>query len=426
MAKQTHNIPNANNILRKTIGHDATLLAWQNSTSPAIVVQGLFPPGTIADCPGQFGLANLTATMLMTGTQRHDFQALHEKIESLGASINVSSGKLMTSFSLQCLAEDLATIMDLLTEIISQPSFPEKHFERIKTQLLTSIAIRAQDTGAMTDQAFDRALYGKHPFAHPSIGYAQNITALGLEDVRAFHRDYYSPKGMIIAAAGGLSPEKIASILEQSLGKWQSTATKTQADLPLFEAPKQAIRDHIAMDEKSQTDLMIGVLGPKTMGADYHACSMGNNILGQFGMMGRVGETVREKAGLAYYVQSNLGAGLGPTPWQVVAGVNPDNLDKAIALIKEELKRFISEPVSQQELEDSKAQVIGRLPLALETNSGVTRSLLSMERYQLGLNHIQDLPAKLSAITAQDILTAAQSYWDLERLVITSAGRALA
>ncbi len=113
-------------------------------------------------------------------------------------------------------------------------------------------------------------------------------------------------------------------------------------------------------------------------------------------------------------------------PWQVVAGVNPSNLDKAIALIKEELHKFISEPVTTKELEDSRAQAIGRLPLALESNTGITRSLLSMERYQLGLNHLRDLPAKLAAITAQNILTVARRYWNLDTLIISSAGKEIA
>ena len=426
MTQTPQNLPHAGNILRTSFDNGSTLLAWHNSTSPAVVIQGLLSPGTVADTPGQYGLANLTTAMLMTGTQKHDFQALHEMIESLGASIHLQSGMLMSSFALQCLAEDLPTILDLLTEILSQPAFPEKHFARIQSQIITSLAIRAQDTAAMADEAFDRLLYQDHPFAHPSIGYAQDIMALSLDNLRAFHSDYFAPQNMIIAASGGLAPEELTKMVENTLGAWHKTAPKKQAELPEFFAPTISQRDHVVMEDKSQTDLIIGVLGPKTQGDDFQAASIGNNILGQFGMMGRVGESVREKAGLAYYVQSALGAGLGPTPWQVVAGVNPNNLDKAIALIKEELNKFISEPVTDEELEDSRAQAIGRLPLALESNTGITRSLLSMERYQLGLNHLRDLPDKLSAITAQDILTVARRYWNLDALIISSAGKEIA
>ena len=161
------------------------------------------------------------------------------------------------------------------------------------------------------------------------------------------------------------------------------------------------------------------------MAEDYQIATVGNNILGQFGMMGRIGESVREKSGLAYYAQSSLGSGIGPVAWQVVAGVNPDNLDRAIQLIKDELERFISEPVTQQELDDARTQMIGRMPFSLESNAAVAQTLLSIERYHLDLDYLRDLPGILNAVTREDILRVAQKYWLLDRLVIASSGRAI-
>ena len=106
--------------------------------------------------------------------------------------------------------------------------------------------------------------------------------------------------------------------------------------------------------------------------------------------------------------------------------MNPDNLDKAIGLILEEIKRFINEPVSDEELDDVRSQALGRLPLALESNAGIAGTLVSMERYQLELDYLRKLPERLAAVNAQQILEAARRYWDPEKLVITSAGRALA
>jgi zinc protease len=152
---------------------------------------------------------------------------------------------------------------------------------------------------------------------------------------------------------------------------------------------------------------------------------VGNEILGQFGMMGRIGESVREKAGLAYYAQSELGGGLGPTTWQVVAGVNPKNLNKAIALIREELARFTSELVSEEELSEVRSALVGRLPLSLESNAGTASALLNLERYQRGLDYIRQLPSKFAEITREDILRTARTYWQPDTLVIASAGEAL-
>jgi zinc protease len=142
-------------------------------------------------------------------------------------------------------------------------------------------------------------------------------------------------------------------------------------------------------------------------------------------MMGRIGKSLREKAGLAYEVSSHLGAGIGPTVWKIVAGVNPENLEKAIMLLKQELLRFTSELVTQQELQDVKTQALGRLPLSLETNAGIASILVSIERYSYGLDHLRQLPGIIESVTADEILEAAQRYWDLDKLVITSAGKAL-
>jgi zinc protease len=144
------------------------------------------------------------------------------------------------------------------------------------------------------------------------------------------------------------------------------------------------------------------------------SASLGNNILGQFGMMGRVGEVVREKSGLAYYAYSSLSAGTGPGSWEVSAGVNPQNVKKTLELIKDEMKRFVQEGVSEEELADSKANFIGRLPLSLESNGGVANALLNIDyrRY----------PAFVNEITREDISSTARKFIDVDRLAIAVAG----
>jgi len=105
--------------------------------------------------------------------------------------------------------------------------------------------------------------------------------------------------------------------------------------------------------------------------------------------------------------------------------VNPENLEKTIALLRQELLRFTTEPVTQQELQDVKTQALGRLPLSLESNAGIASILVSIERFGYGLDHLRQLPAIIESITTEEILTTAQRYWDLDKLIITSAGKAL-
>jgi len=149
---------------------------------------------------------------------------------------------------------------------------------------------------------------------------------------------------------------------------------------------------------------------------------LGNNILGRFGLFGRIGDAVREAAGLAYYAYSTLTGGPGPGPWQVIAGVNPANAERAIELTLHELKRFVDERVTKQELTDNQANFIGRLPLQLESNEGVAAALVNIERYGLGLDYYQRYPGLIASITRDEILEAARRFIDPDKLVIAIAG----
>lgn len=418
-------IPDSNTILRERFANGSTLLAYPNPTSPAVYFTGYMQPGAIAVPEDQIGLPSFTTDMLITGTKRLNFQQLHDKIESVGASLSMGTGHLSTTFFGQCLREDLETIWSLLVEVIQEPAFAEKQFKRVRNQILTGIAIQNQDTAEMASQAFNQALYGTHPYAYPDIGCAQTVANLQKDQLETFHQTHYGPKGLVLAVSGGIEPEMAQEIFSRTIASWQMENQGSPTLLPPFIPPTSSIRTHVPLEGKNQSDLIIGVPAPKTISRDYQVCSIGNAIFGKYGMMGRIGRVVREKAGLAYEVSSHLGAGIGPTAWTISAGVNPDNLEKAITLLKKELERFRGEPVTQQELLDVKTQSLGRLPLSLETNSGIASVLVSLERYGYSLDHLRELPGIIESVTAEEILAAAQRYWDMDKLVITSAGKPL-
>jgi zinc protease len=173
---------------------------------------------------------------------------------------------------------------------------------------------------------------------------------------------------------------------------------------------------------KNQSDLIIGTLGPKRKSPDFLAASLGNSILGQFGMMGRIGSVVREKSGLAYYASSSLSTGLGPGSWSVAAGVNPANVEKAVNLIIAELKRFVIGGVTRQELSDSQENYVGRLPLSMESNGGVAGALINIERNNLDLDYYRDYERSVRAVGRQEIQDVTGKYIDPERLAIAIAG----
>jgi zinc protease len=284
------------------------------------------------------------------------------------------------------------------------------------------LTIRAQDTGEMSSLVFDRLLYAGHPYGRPEDGYIETINAITRDDLMAFHTRHFGPRGAVVVITGPVEPTRGLDLLEKALGDWQNPAQSEDPRLPRLKQLKQGFRQHTNIAGKSQLDLVMGTHGPSRLSKDYYAAAVGNNILGQFGMMGRIGESVREKSGLAYYAYSSLSAGVGPGSWEFVAGVNPDNLEKTIRLITSEIRRFISRPVTISELSDVKANLIGRLPLAFESNAGMASALINLERYRLGLDYYQRYEGIINAVSRENILAVARKYLKPDRLIVSTAG----
>ncbi|MBI4787365.1 MAG: insulinase family protein, partial [Chloroflexi bacterium] len=152
------------------------------------------------------------------------------------------------------------------------------------------------------------------------------------------------------------------------------------------------------------------------------ALSIGDLIFGRLGLYGRLGASVRDQQGLAYYVYSGVEAGLGAGPWAVHAGVNPKGLDKAIEGILAEVKRLRSEPVTQDELDEAKDFVTGSLALRLETNDGVAATVGDIELFDLGLDYLERYPKIIRALTPEQILAVTQKYEHVEHYALVVAG----
>ncbi|MBN1452677.1 MAG: insulinase family protein [Anaerolineales bacterium] len=422
MTSSIHSLPGADDIHRVELPNGIVVLARANFNSPSVVINGYLLAGGLLDPDEKLGLADFVSSALMRGTHQREFQKIYDELESVGASFGYNSGTHYAGFGGRSLVEDLPLLLDVMADTLQNPAFPTDQVEKLRAQMLTGLAIRAQDTSDMASLTFDQLLYDGHPYSRPDEGWPETVQAITLDDLKEFHRKYYGPRGMVIAVVGAVEPEKAVEEVERMLGSWQNEAQADAPELPAFEPPAKTVRRHYAIPGKSQSDIVMGTHGPKRNDPEYMSVSLGNNILGQFGLMGRIGDVVREQSGLAYYAHSSLSAGIGPGAWYVSAGVNPSNVDKAIDLIRRELKRYGDEGVTSEELSDSQANFIGRLPLSLESNGGVAGSLINIERYDLGLDYYRQYSDLVQAVTLDDVRESAQKYIDPDRLVIATAG----
>ncbi|HVN14325.1 MAG TPA: pitrilysin family protein [Anaerolineales bacterium] len=421
-AKVTHSLPGPEDVYREVLSNGITLLTRTNFNSASVSVSGYLQAGSLNEPDEKLGLADFVSSALMRGTDQHNFDAIYNELESVGASLGYDSGTHTTGFSGRSLAEDVPLLLDLLSETLQRPAFPADEIEKLRAQLLTGLSIRAQDTSDMADLVFDQILFDGHPYSRPSDGWPETIKAITREDLIDFHRSYFGPRGLVIAIVGGIEPKQAVAEVQRVLGSWQVDGQKDAPELPALKVLDETVKRHHAISGKSQSDIVIGTIGPRRKDPEFMAASLGNSVLGQFGMMGRIGDVVREKSGLAYYAYSSMSAGIGPGTWSVSAGVNPSNVKKASDLIMKELARFVKAGVTAEELADSKANFIGRLPLSLESNSGVANALLNIERYDLGLDYYQHYAERVNAVTPEAVLQVARKYIDPDRLAVSTAG----
>ncbi len=418
----SHSLPGPDDIVRRELPNGIVVLYRPNMSSLSVVISGYLSAGAIFEPDDKLGLAGFTALALMRGTAQRDFQQIYDGLESNGASLGIDGGTHSAGFYGHALAEDLDLLLGTLAEAVRQPVFPANQVERMRVQLLTGLAIRAQDTSEMAALAFDELVYAGHPYSRPEDGYPETIRAIRREDLAAFHEKHFGPRAMVISIVGGVEAERVLDSVSRYLSDWENPNQPDQPELPPLKPLSEMISRQVSLPGKSEADIVMGTAGPPRRSPDFLAASIGNNILGQFGMYGRIGESVRERSGMAYHASSSLSGGIGPGPWIFLAGVDPKNLEKVVELMRLEITRFVSEPVSREELEDSQANYIGRLPLSLESNSGVAASLLNLERYNLGLDYYQRYPDLVRGITADEILETARRYLHPDRLAVATAG----
>ena len=416
-----NSFPGAQTIGRFQLANGITVLSYSNLYSKSLTITGMFSGGGALDPPDKIGTAHFTASMLLRGNAHDTFQEIYEKLESVGASLSFSAGTKNTWFTGRSLVKDFPMLLALIFDCLTVPTFPEEYISRLRNQFLTGLLIRDQDTQQRASLEYDRALFGDHPYGIPVDGYPETIKNIQREDLINHHKTY-QPQDTLIAVAGALSLEQIKDQVTSQFENWKAVSPISEPAYPEIQAPTSTIRIHAPIEGKSQTDIQMGTIGPARTSPDYYPAYLGNHVLGQFGLYGRIGRSVRNKEGLAYYAYSSLNALPETGSWEFNAGVNPQNVEKTIALIITEIKKYLEKPVTASELCDSQTHLIGRLPMSLESNAGIANAMLSIERFDLGLDYFQNYSERLLKITPEEILAISNTYLDPEKLVIISAG----
>ncbi|MCY3784741.1 MAG: pitrilysin family protein [Chloroflexi bacterium] len=417
-------------VARSTLANGMVLLVYPNPSSPSVAVAAQHAAGAILETEDDCGLAGLTADGLNRGTATRSFMEFSAELDDVGASLNFGAGIEHGSFSGRALAEDLDVLLRLAADGLQNSTFPDEEVERLRDQALTGIAHVENNPGALADRRFRELLFGRdNPYGRPDEGYADTMRALTPTAVRDFHAEAFDPASIVLAVVGAVTPDAVRDLTARYFEDWRGPGTgaaERQRDaIRTFDTAATTaggVREDLSLAGKTQTEFTLGWPGVRRLDSAYFPVMMGNYILGQLGLGGRIGANVRDAQGLAYHATSHAEAAHARMPWTIRAGVNPVNVPKAVSSGLAEARCLMDEPPTEEELRLTKQAMIGSLPLRLERNGGIAGMLLTIENFGLGLDYLMRYPDIVEAVTADDVQQAAARLLDPEAYTLVTAG----
>lgn len=392
------------------------------AASRALSVRLRIPGGSAVEGE-QRGLAAFCAAMLTRGSAGRALDAIAEELDGLGASLGAGAAREAVDVTAKSLLEDAETILARMADAILRPDFPPDQLEIVRGQTLTGIRQARQDTRAEAERLLREMLYPiGHPYRERVSGDEDSVGAITREHLIAHHARALRPGGAIVAVAGGMDHANAVELVGRHFNAWQGTSPELAipavmpADLPR--------RVDAGLPGKTQADIAAGALAISRSDPDYHALNTANLIMGRLGLMGRLGESIRERQGMAYYAYSALEAGHGVGMWSVRAGVDPANVEKAIDSLYAELRRFLANGPTEQEMRDAIGHLTGALPLGLETSDNVARVATDIVFYSLGSDYLRRYREMIRGLTPEALRAAMARHIDPERLAVAVVGPA--
>ena len=410
------------NPVRTQLDNGATLLVKQTKTTPAVAVTLSMRAGSIADPAGQPGLTWLLSRVIDRGTATRSAAEIAEELDGRGITLTVVVTRHLFTIGCTCLAEDFEPVLALLGDILMSPSLPEREIATRKGEVITAIRQDADNPGIRATEALMALLYpAGHPYGRPVKGSIEAVERFTREQLLQLHAERFAPSELTAVIVGDVEPAQAKDAVTRVFGGWRKPVPPA-FDLPAVVPATSRQRIVIPMMNKSQADIAYGFTAITRDDPAYYAFWLMNVAFGQYAIGGRLGDSIRERQGMAYYVSSTLDANVVPGPLSIRAGVSPANVDRAIASNDEEIVRLVRDGLTPRELDESRRFLIGSIPRALETNAAIGNFLQTEQFFGLGLDYDARLPDLLSAVTMDDVNAAARRALDPDRAAVVIAG----
>ena len=406
---------------REVLPNGIVLLVAERPAVPIVAVRVYMRAGSIYDPPDQAGLANLTGAVLTRGTAKRTGPELDSAIEFVGASLQAGASRDGLSVSLTAQKKDMTLGLDLLSEVVLTPAFPEVEVTRKVAEIQAAIKRSEEDPNTVAARALSRLIFQGHPYGLPIEGTRETVGRLTRDGVVKFYRERARPDATIVAVVGAVTVDEARREVMARLGSWARPTTPAPSAPTATSAG--ASREETIKRELSQATIMFGRQAIGQNDPEYFPLAVASYVLGG-GSASRLYTRVREESGLAYSVYSWVSPWRHGASFAVSAQTRTVEVPKVVGMIREELARMAREPVADRELALAKQYLIGSFPLRLDTSGKVADFLVAIEERGVGLDYADRYKERIGKVTAADVQRVAAKFFPPQSFDLVIVGDA--
>jgi zinc protease len=373
------------------------------------------------DAQNRTGIASMTAAMMSEGTKTKDGDALSNALQLLGTTVNTGISGETGSIGFLCTTSKFAPTLDILMDMMLNSTFPAEALERLRAQRLVALSQAKDRTASIAGVVFPKVLYTEaHPYGRSAT--ESSIKAITRDDILAFHKSYFQPGRAIVTVVGDISAAAVKPVIERAFTSWTGGGERPAFSYPRMPERGPATIYLVDKPGAAQSTFALGNPGPPRNTPDYFALQVMNRILGgQF--QSRLNANIREEKGYSYGVSSSFAFGKGPGAFRAGGDVVTAKSDAALIEFMKELKGMTgARPVTDEELTTAKDGLIQRLPDQFASVTAISNAITGIYVQGLPEDYYQQYAKNVSAITKEDVISAAKRYIDLDHLDIVIVG----
>lgn len=403
-----------------TLQNGIPVIFFEDHSFPIVELAGVINIGNAGIPDDKNGVEQFTSSMLSKGSKKYPYTTLIDTLAMLSTGINFSGGDENVIFNWGTIKENFEAIMDIGSDLLQYPLFPEEELELIRKQRIAVLKEANKKTGWNTSRYLVEKIFRDHPYFQPlRVDVLASITQ---EDIKQYYQQHYQPALSTLIVLGDIEQVELEKILNRYLGTWKNKTSYSPAPFP----EQKPITDLELMVytnyEDKQLEVRIAHEAPSIHHPDYEKLEIANYILGGSSLTSRLGYNIREKQGLTYGISSKLKGRIHGGWWYVESKTAPEHVARLLISAIYEIERMKRELVTENELNDAKRYFLGIQPMVVEDPISIFKLLIDMVKNNKPLNDFDTYPDRLIPITRQDILDVSKKYFHPERSVITVGG----